>query len=153
MKYTKEVLEEAVNGSVSILEVLRKLGIKQTGGSHGHISRKIKAYGIDTSHILGQGASKGKKLENANRPKLKWEDVLILHNKGRRQLHYLLKRALLDYGKSYECCGCGNKGEWNNKPLTLQVHHKNNNWLDDRPENLEFICPNCHSILRPGEGN
>lgn len=31
------------------------------------------------------------------------------------------------------------------RSLTLDVDHKNNNWLDDRLENLQFLCPNCHS--------
>jgi hypothetical protein len=26
----------------------------------------------------------------------------------------------------------------------LQVHHKNRDRKDNRPENLELICPNCH---------
>ena len=27
----------------------------------------------------------------------------------------------------------------------LQLHHKNGNPLDDRLENLQILCPNCHS--------
>ena len=32
-------------------------------------------------------------------------------------------------------------GEW----PALQVDHKNRDFLDDRAENLQFLCPNCHS--------
>lgn len=38
------------------------------------------------------------------------------------------------------------KGSWLGKPIMLHVNHKNGNWLDDRPEYIEFICPNCHSL-------
>ena len=31
------------------------------------------------------------------------------------------------------------------RSLTLDVDHKNDDWLDDRLENLQFLCPNCYS--------
>ena len=46
--------------------------------------------------------------------------------------------------KRYECSQCG-ISEWNNKPLTLELEHKNGNNRDNRVENLCLICPNCHS--------
>ena len=43
------------------------------------------------------------------------------------------------------CNHCGQGLIWNNKPLVLELEHKdgvnNNNNLD----NLEMLCPNCHS--------
>jgi len=53
-KYTRELLTEAVANSLSISDVLRYLEIPLAGGSHAHISRKLKQLGIDTSHFLGQ---------------------------------------------------------------------------------------------------
>lgn len=45
-------------------------------------------------------------------------------------------------GHKCECCG---NTEWLGKPINLQVHHidgdKTNNTLD----NLQLLCPNCHS--------
>lgn len=31
--------------------------------------------------------------------------------------------------------------------IGLQVHHKNRDWTDNRPENLETLCASCHRRL------
>lgn len=46
--------------------------------------------------------------------------------------------------KPYKCEICGIT-EWLGNPITLQLHHINGNPLDDRLENLQILCPNCHS--------
>lgn len=35
--------------------------------------------------------------------------------------------------------------EWLGAPIPLQVHHINGNTTDNRLENLQYLCPNCHS--------
>lgn len=120
---------------------MRLLGIKMTGGSHSHLSRQIKKYGIPTEHFTGQGW-------NAGRPaftRRPWDTILVLRTDGRRQHTPVLRRALVEMGRPYQCVRCGNTGEWLGAPMTIQIEHKNRDWQDDRPENLEFLCPNCHS--------
>ena len=57
-----------------------------------------------------------------------------------------LKKRLIEAGlKEHKCEKCGNTGEWQGKPLTLQVHHINGNHRDNRIENLQILCPNCHT--------
>ncbi|MFI1656142.1 HNH endonuclease signature motif containing protein [Streptomyces sp. NPDC020472] len=51
VRWTREVLVEAVAASTNMCEVLRRLGVEVVGGQHTHISRRIKAYGIDVSHF------------------------------------------------------------------------------------------------------
>lgn len=43
------------------------------------------------------------------------------------------------------CCEVCGISAWNNKPLTLQLDHKNGNSDDHRLENLQLLCPNCHT--------
>ncbi len=43
-----------------------------------------------------------------------------------------------------KCAECGIT-DWNGKPLTLQLEHKNGNSENNKPENLCLLCPNCHS--------
>ena len=39
-----------------------------------------------------------------------------------------------------------NNTEWMGKPIPLELHHINGNKFDNRIENLQILCPNCHSF-------
>lgn len=135
------MLIEAVKSSTSVMGVLRYLGKREAGGSHAHYSRRIKSLGVDVSHFTGSVHNKGKPAQN----KKVAEDILVLRSTGRRQKAEQLRRALLEIGVPYICSRCECRPEWLGKPLILDVDHINENWLDDRKENLRFLCPNCHS--------
>lgn len=56
-----------------------------------------------------------------------------------------VKRALLrERLKDNSCEACG-ISEWLGKPLSLALHHVNGDGRDNRLENLQLLCPNCHS--------
>ena len=56
-----------------------------------------------------------------------------------------IRKPLLEFGlKENKCEICG-ISEWNGNPLTCQLHHINGNRTDNRLENLQMLCPNCHS--------
>jgi hypothetical protein len=142
-KYTKELLEPIVKTSTSFTEVLRQLKIPQSGGMQSHIKRQVVRFGIDHSHFKGQAHSKGRV---GPRPKLYWMQVLVERTSDSHKPDASrLRRALIESGRVYQCEECSNTGLHNNKPLVLQVDHKNGNPYDHRPDNLRFLCPNCHS--------
>lgn len=140
-KITDEALRDAVSTSYSVYETLDKLGIKRAGGSHSHYSKRIANLGISTAHFLGKSSSKGR----PSTRKKSSEEILILRESGIRCKAVQLVRALIEAGVEHVCSKCGQPPTWMDNPLTLDVDHINENWLDDRIENLRFLCPNCHS--------
>ena len=140
-KYTKELLEPLVQKNISIAGVMRDLGLQPSGGNHSHISKTIKKFGLDISHFTGKTPGKGKSPGN----KLKWQTILTNNRVQHRLNSTLLTRGLLESGRKYICELCKITDIWNNKKLVLHIHHINGDWLDNTAENLQFLCPNCHS--------
>jgi hypothetical protein len=144
-KYTREILEPLVKDSISVAQILRKLGLAELGGIHTHVSRKIKQLELDTSHFRGRASNYGERHKGSQ--KTPWQERLVLRQSGSRQKSVVLRRSLIESGRQYKCegLGCDISKEWLSKPIVLEVDHINENWLDDRKENLRFLCPNCHS--------
>jgi len=51
-KYTAERLAPIVASSSSLSDVMRKLGLKPTGGNHRMIQAYVRLAGLDTSHFI-----------------------------------------------------------------------------------------------------
>lgn len=66
-----------------------------------------------------------------------------------RSLNYIREDIFLE--QDGKCNNCG-LSEWLNKPITLELEHKDGDNTNDNRENLELICPNCHSQTETWKG-
>lgn len=137
---SKEEYEIAVKNSLSIADVCRYLGIKPIGGNYKTVNNAILEYGIDISHFTGRGWNIGLKF-NPN-PSIPTDDLLI--NDSNYNSYKLKNRLLRDGYKKHICEKC-KRTEWEGEPIPLELHHINGNNRDNRIENLQLLCPNCHA--------
>ncbi len=144
-KYTTEILAPAVSGAVSYAGVLRNLGLRQAGGTQAILKRAIEKFGLDTTHFLGSRANSGQQHKGGPNKKTA-EEVLVLGDpKGHPTKTSQLRRALSEIGVPELCSECSLPPTWNGKRLQLQVDHRSGERHDNRPGNLRYLCPNCHS--------
>jgi len=142
MKYTKEILENAVMNSLSINDVLTFLELKHAGGTHSHISKKIKLFNIDITHFLGK--SKLGRIANKHSVTSFTEEVLKKDGKAWKSSH--IKPMLFKFNlKDNICEECCLEPFWNGKEIKLQLDHIDGDTLNNELENLRILCPNCHS--------
>lgn len=133
-KYTKENLEKLVKESESYSDLCRKVGIKPTGGNFRTLKYYILMFELSIGHFQNKPKSIAKKKELKEILK---EDVFYSSHK--------LKLRLIKEGLKERKCEICNLTNWMEHPISLELHHKNGNNLDNRIENIEIICPNCHA--------
>lgn len=81
--------------------------------------------------------------------RLPLEELLIA---GPRRNRNHLKRRLFEAGiKTRRCEACG-LTQWRGVPVPLALHHVNGDRHDNRLENLEILCPNCHGLTDTWSG-
>jgi hypothetical protein len=77
---------------------------------------------------------------------IRWKNGLEKGNKGLFGTSNYIRKYLLDV-YNHKCSKCG----WCEiNPFTrhipLEIHHKDGNSLNRSENNLELLCPNCHSL-------
>ena len=61
-----------------------------------------------------------------------------------RSRHNVKLRLVAEGLKENRCEACG-LSEWLGQSLSMALHHVNGDGRDNRLENLQLLCPNCHS--------
>ena len=137
-RISNEDFKRFVEESHTYADVCRKIGWKPQGGNYRYVKKYIKELELDTSHFTMKGRiNSGVKYNEKN-----VEDYLTTNSYVKADR---LKWKLFSTGlKEYKCEKCG-RTHWEGEQISLQLHHVNGDNTDNRLENLQILCPNCHS--------
>jgi Zn finger protein HypA/HybF involved in hydrogenase expression len=142
----KEEIEKMLSEATSIRQVLLKIGVNSNGsGAYNTFRSHCKNLGVEMPKFKNNGG-------DFSINKIPLEDVLVENStyQNRSSLkRRLLKNGLLEYKCYGDDCGIS---EWKGNKLSLHLEHKNGVNNDHRIENLELLCPNCHSQTKTYAG-
>jgi len=129
----KDRIIEAINNTNNMTQAYKYLNLERKT-----FIKMAKELGL---YKTNQGAKGSNKKHKYHSP----DDLKDILTENSTYQSSKLKKRLIEVGlKENKCEICG-INTWNNKPLVLQLHHKNGIHNDNRLENLEIVCPNCHS--------
>jgi hypothetical protein len=137
-RYSQQEAREAVSGSLSYAEALRKLGLRPGGGNHALFRRYVDAvWRIPTDHFDPGRAQR----EGLCRRPVPLFEVLVA---GSSYSRATLKIRLYECGlKARRCELCAQDENWRGARMGLILDHINGVPDDNRLENLRIVCPNC----------
>ncbi len=126
---TKEELQEVASKVKSLAGFLRELGLndKRAGSNYETAKKYLQKHSINTDHWTGQGWNKDTQTKD-------WSKY---RNNHRLKINLIKLR-----GHVCECCS---NSTWLDDPIALEVHHVDGNRVNNNLENLQLLCPNCHS--------
>ena len=137
---SKEEIVKKLDESTSYGEFLSKLGYSQSGNAYKFTKKYLDSIDVNYN-VFTKKTWPNVELSN--------EDVFKINNPfdNKALKIKILKHKLIDY----KCTKCGNTGEWNGQNLSLHLDHINGDNIDNRLDNLRFLCPNCHRELSNSE--
>ncbi len=130
VKWSEEALPAAVKAACSWTDVCARLGI--TRGAIKGVKRRVGKLSLDTSHFV----------HYKPRPQFLLSDEEIFCPNSK---HTWRAKDRFYERTPEQCMLCSQGPIWNGKPLKFQIDHKNGDNKDCRWENLQKICPNCHT--------
>ena len=121
----------------------RALGVSNGGPTAVTVKKRCAELGINTDHFVYEVSHPGK--GRAGR-QMKLEKLFERRAKLPRTATFrdrLIKEGIL----RNECYRCQQKPEWLGQPLSLMIARIDLDATNNRPENLQLLCPNCHAQI------
>ena len=146
---TDDEFRQAVADSLSVRQVLSRIGLVPAGGNYKTVHARVKLLGLDTSHFTGAGWNVGSRFRMLGKP-FSWEGILTENSNYTSTTR--LRNRLIKHGlKTGNCERCG-LSEWQGEAIPLELHHANGINNDHRLSNLHLLCPNCHALTNNYRG-
>lgn len=141
-KWTHSELKEAVEDSLSVREVIIKLGLIPAGGNYEQVKNTIAELSLSTIHFTGKGWRKNRTF--GLEPRIPLGKIMV---KNSTFQSFKLKKRLFSEGLKKPCCEiCGWAEQSEDGRIPVELDHINGDHYDNRIENLRILCPNCHSL-------
>lgn len=137
----EKLVIEYLPKSNSLNNLCNHLGLKGVEGYYTKIKKIISKYELSTEHF---GTLQLKNNVSCRNMYTAMSDEEFFIKGHKRNGTHIIKRLLSSGIKKYKCENCG-INEWDGKPLRLQIHHINGDHNDNRLENIQILCPNCHT--------
>lgn len=128
----KETFASVCESASSMADAAVKLGMKFTT-----FKRYASLYGCYQTNQGGKGYKKPSSL------KIPLEDILN-GQQPQYQTRQLRIRLVKEGIKANQCEIC-QATDWLGKELTIELHHIDGNPQNHSLDNLQMLCPNCHS--------
>ena len=137
-EFAIDKLIEYSDKCVNMYELCQKLGIKSIGGEdYKEVKNLSKELGIELKFSYQRREHK------KTSPQKNIEEILV-ENSTYKNATRLKERLIREGLKENKCERCG-LTSWLGNEISLQIHHVNGIHNDNRLDNIEILCPNCHS--------
>ena len=140
--YTAQEIQSLLDSSNSYADLLRKLGMSEHGANRTTLRKIIDEYGLDLTQINQNRKNEQATLSSSRKPKTPLGEILKSGTIYKSST--LLQRLCKEGYKEKRCEMCGIT-DWMGQELSFHLHHKDGDHHNNDIDNLQILCPNCHS--------